>query len=156
MYPTYWHLLVIEAQRYRITIYMCPWVLNFSPFCSAGTFLSYRPFWDKFTEWFQNDLEYYKVKCTRLFLVCVTASVPEHQISSCFTLQPAGFELQAILRQVHWMTLKWPWTVKGQTYPIMLVPSIPASQFQSVSLYDQQFLNYRPFWDMHQMTSKWP
>ncbi len=47
--------------------------------------------------------------------MCVT-SIHRSHISLCFTLQPAVFEIQAILRQVHWMTPKWPWTTRSN-YP---------------------------------------
>ena len=43
-------------------------------------------------------------------------ATPDFQISLRFFLQTAVFELQAILRQVHQMTLKWPGTLKDQTH----------------------------------------
>ncbi len=70
------------------------------------------------------------------------ASVLESQISVLFTLRPAVFELQAIFRQMHWMTPKWPWTLQSHSYPIC-VSSVPESQ---ISLLRQ----------VHQMTPKWP
>ncbi len=73
-------------------------------------FLRYRAFWDKCTEWPQNDLEPYKVKLPYL---CIT-NVRNSQISLRFALRPALFEIQTILRQVHRMTAKWPWTLQGQ------------------------------------------
>ncbi len=39
---------------------------------------------------------------------------PESEVSVRFTLRHAIFELQAILRQVHQMTPKWRWTLKGK------------------------------------------
>ncbi len=47
---------------------------------------------------------------------------------------------------MHWMTPKWHWTLQGHGYPIhaLLVPMSP--KFHSVSLCDQPFLRYRPFW----------
>ena len=40
-------------------------------------------------------------------------SIHESQISLRFALQPAVSEIQAILRQVNWMTPKWHWTPQG-------------------------------------------
>ena len=54
--------------------------------------LSYRPFWDKCTEWPPNYLEHYKVKVTPH--ICVT-SMPKCQISVCFALKPAIFKIMA-------------------------------------------------------------
>ncbi len=73
-------------------------------------FSCYRPFWEKCTQWPQNDLEPYKVK---LSYICIT-SVPDSQMSLHFTLRPAIFEIQAILRQVHRMIPNWPWTQQRQ------------------------------------------
>ncbi len=51
----------------------------------------------------------------------VTAT-PELQILLRCALKPAVFELQAILRQVHRMTPKWPSTLKGPRYSIYVLP----------------------------------
>ena len=67
-------------------------------------FLRYKPVWDTCTEWLQIDLEPYKVKTP---YTCIT-SVPDYQISLRFAVQPAIFKIQANLRQVYWMTPKWP------------------------------------------------
>ncbi len=48
------------------------------------------------------------------------------QISLNFVLQPAVFELWAILRQMHRMIPKWPWTLKGQRYIIQML-QLPVS-----------------------------
>ncbi len=68
------------------------------------------------TEWPQNNLEHYKVKCTPY----MHNKCSESQISLRVALPPpAVFELHAILRQVlRRMTLKWPWTVQSETYAI--------------------------------------
>ena len=76
-------------------------------------------------------------------------TVAESQISIRFTLRPAIFELQAILRQVH----RWPPKVTLNTKRSKL-PHIPMSpKFQSILLYGKPFLSYRPFWDK---CTKWP
>ncbi len=53
--------------------------------------------------------------------------VLESHISLHFALRPAVFALQVILRQVHQMTAKRPWTLQGQMYPYMcyLCPRVP-------------------------------
>ncbi len=79
--------------------------------------------------------------------------VPESQISLRFALRPAFFNIQAILRQVHQMTPKWPWTLQGHRYPINVLLVSTSPKFHSVSLYDKQFSGYRPFWEK---CTKWP
>ncbi len=78
------------------------WILQILPVCFAlrPSILSYRPFWGKCTKWPLNDLK---------------------QTLLHFTLWLAIFELQAILRTVHQMTPKWPWTLKGQKYPMYIL-----------------------------------
>ncbi len=49
------------------------------------------------------------------------------------------FELQAILRQVHWMTPKWPWRLIGQRYPIHVLYISLSPKLHSVLLYDYPF-----------------
>ena len=54
------------------------------------------------------------------------------------------------------MTLKWPWMLKGWMYSIC-VTSILEFKFHSVSLYDQPFSRYTPFWDKcTELLRKWP
>ncbi len=53
----------------------------------------YRQLWDKCTEWPQNDLEHYKVKCTQY--ICIT-SISESQIPLRFALRTAVTEIHAI------------------------------------------------------------
>ncbi len=81
------------------------------------------PFWDMCTEWPQIDIEPYKVKSP---YICIT-SVPDSQISLRFAERPTIFEILAILRKVHWMTPKWPWTykVKGISYMCYWCPLVP-------------------------------
>ncbi len=113
-------------------------------------FLKYRTFWDKWTEWLQIDLEPYKFKCSPYTFITI---VPESQISLCFALRPAFFNKQAILRQVHRMTPKWPWTLQGQRYPINVLEVSMGPKFNAVSLYNQPFSRFRPFGDK---CTEWP
>ncbi len=64
---------------------------------------------------------------------------------SPFCSTTSRFDLQDILILVHWRTPKLPWALQSQTYPIdaLLVSSIP--KLQSLLLYGQPFLSYRPF-----------
>ncbi len=57
------------------------------------------------------------------------ATTPEWQISLRFALRLAFIELWASLKQVHWITPKWPWTLKCQRYHIYMLKV-------SISLYD--------------------
>ncbi len=68
---------------------------------------------------------------------CIT-SVPDSQISVRFALQPAFVDLD-ILRQVHPMTPKWPWTLQGQRYPMHILFVSLSPKFQSIWLCDQLF-----------------
>ncbi len=56
--------------------------------------------WDKYTEW---PLITLNAKRSKIPHIHVTTT-PESQISPCFALRVAILELQAIFRQVHWMT----------------------------------------------------
>ncbi len=78
---------------------------------------------------------------------CSKVRVQSSKISPGFILRPVVFELQTILRQVHWMTPKWPQTLQGQVYPIYVLPVYTSPKFDSVSLYDEPFSKYRPFWE---------
>ncbi len=60
-------------------------------------------------------------KYTPYIVYCTTLSTKFTR----FALQPSIFELQAILRQVHWITPKLPWTLKGQRYPIYTCNNYP-------------------------------
>ncbi len=215
--------------QYTILTHICvtgvPELKNFTLFQSTTShFLSYRPFWDKCTEWPQNGFKFYKVKdtpylcysyprvpnftrfaltptlvelqailrkmhqmtpndlkpykgqmypidvysqapnftpfhcTTSLFpdtghfetsaqneliltlnptrsnhttYICIT-SVPESPISLHFSVRPATVEIQAILRQLHWMTPKWPWSLQGQRYPIYVLLVSTSHIFHSV------------------------
>ncbi len=84
----------------------------------------------------------------RVYHKCVT-SVPESQMSITFALWPASFELQAVLRKVHAMTRKWPWTLKGARYSISWCSWCPLVPYLSsfCSMTCEPFWSYRPFWD---------
>ncbi len=129
-----------------------PRVPNLSAFC----FTACNCFWvthqfetSARTKWPKSDLEPTRSNVPH---ICVT-SIHECKFSLRFTLRPDVFEKQAILRQTHWMTPKWPWTLQGHRYPIyvLLLPS--SLKFRFFLLYDQPFSRYRPFWDK---CSEWP
>ncbi len=73
-------------------------------------------------------------------------SSPESQISIHFPLRPlyivVELRIVVVLRAVHRMTPQWPWTLRGQRYPIYppLVPRVP--NCHSVSLYGQMFSGF--------------
>ncbi len=71
----------------------------------------------------------------------------QSNISICFAPRPAVFKLQAIFRQVNWITPKWPWTLKRPISPIDMLQLPMANKCPPVSLYGQAFSSYRPFWD---------
>ncbi len=113
---------------------------NFTPFQSTNRFRVIGGFWDKRTEWPTNDLKdynTYKVKGTQY------PTNPKFQ-SFLLYQQPFFFfvlfcfffwVLQAILRQVHWMTPKGTWISRGQICPIHVLPVPPNPKFQLVLLY---------------------
>ena len=65
---------------------------------------------------------------------------------SLYNLYLAIFELQAILREVHKLTPKWPWRLNGQQCPMYMLQLPSSPHFQSVSLYVQPFSSHRPLW----------
>ncbi len=115
----------------------------------CGRFWVTWNFWEKCTEWAQNDLEHSKVKGTSKN----ATTTPNSQISLRFSIWPVVFELQAILRQVHQMTPKRLYfAIFGhETWPLALhtlqLPSSP--KFHSVLLYGQRFSR-----QVHRMTPK--
>ncbi len=126
-----------QGQRYLIYVLQVFMSLKFkSVLCYDQRLPSYRPFFDKCTQWPQMTLNTTRSKVPH---TCVT-SLPGTQLSVHFPLRQAFFELQATLRQVHQMTPKDPghYKVKGTPYMWYHCPWI--IKFQSVSLYDQ------PFW----------
>ena len=82
-------------------------------FALRPSVLRYRAFWDKCTEWTQNDLEPYKVKwgSTPIYMY---NSYPRVSNLTPFRSTTSLFNIQAILRQVHRMTPNWPWTLQDQ------------------------------------------
>ncbi len=112
------------------TCYIYPRIQNFHSVSLNGqAFSSYRPFWNKCTEWPQHDHKQYKINGTHIHITPIIPkfhptslygkSLSRHrafwhngtertqndlQISIRFALRPALFELQAILKEVHLMT----------------------------------------------------
>ncbi len=76
-------------------------------------------------------------------------TITQFQISLRFALWPSVFGLQDILGQMHWMTPKWPWTLRGQRYSICMWQLPPTPKFHTASLYTQPFSSYRPIWDKY-------
>ncbi len=74
-------------------------------------------------------------------------TVPECQISLRFALWPAVLELQAILRHVHRITSKLPWTLLGQRYTTYVLLVSPTPKFCFVLLYEQRFPWYSTFYN---------
>ena len=94
-----WHW-TLQSKRDNIFVFLMSRASKFR-FNSTS---SYKPFWEKCTEWPQNDLEYRKVKRTP-YMCCY--GVPKSKIVVCFALWLTVLELHAILKQVHRMTPKW-------------------------------------------------
>ncbi len=86
----------------------------------------------------QNHLEKCKVSAS----LSMYSSIPRVPNRVCFTLQPAVFELQAILRQMHWMTQDDLEHYHIKPYVIYVVLELPGPKYHSVSLYDQPFPKY--------------
>ena len=118
-------------------------------FTLRNPFLSYRPFWDKCTEWPQMTLNLTRSNVPH---ICIT-TIPGSQISLRFTVRPALFEIQTIVRQAHRTTPNRPSTLQCQSTLYMYNLNVPGSQIHSVLLYDEPFLSYRPFWDK---CTEWP
>ncbi len=113
-------------------------------------FLSYMPFWYKYSEWPPNNIEHCNVKSTPY--MCYWHS--ESQTSLRFPLWEAVLEIQAILRQVHWINdpiflgslIVWSQMTLNTTrsnVTHMCYYSVHKSQIlYSVSLFDQPFWRY--------------
>ncbi len=69
--------------------------------------------------------------------------LPDVQLSVRFALGWAVFELQPILRKVHWRTPTWPLTCRGQRAHIH-TSYAQSRKFSSLSLYDEPFSKLRP------------
>ncbi len=67
-----------------------------------------------------------------------------------FAPQPAVFELQTILRQVHRMNSQWPWTLKDTRIWQLILTAQISFHF---TLRPTIFELYRAFWDQ---CTKWP
>ncbi len=125
---TAWPPNDLEPYKVKCTPYMYNYYPRLSNQALRPAILRYKPFWVKCTEWPQIDLEPYKVKSP---YICITG-VPDSQVSLRFAVRPAISEIQAILRQVHQMTPKCPWTPQGQRYPIYVSLVSTSPIFHSV------------------------
>ena len=64
-----------------------------------------------------QSISLYSPTRSNVLNICIT-SIPRFQILLNFALWPADVDIQAILRQVHWITPKWPWTLHGTRYKV--------------------------------------
>ncbi len=109
----------LKKLRYPICTSQLPQSSKFtSVLLYSQPFWSYRPFWEKCTEWPQYDIN------SQISLNTTRSITAESQISLRFTLRPTLFNLQAILRQVHWMTLMILNTTRSKV-PIYIYHSFP-------------------------------
>ncbi len=117
------------------------WVTNFSQFLSTTNCFfsfSYRLVDTSAPNDPQMSLEPYKVKYTSY--MCYWC----HWVR--FALRSAVLDLQAILRQVHRMTPKWPWTLQPKIYPTYYT-SVPDSQISlRFALRPAVLELYKSFW----------
>ena len=67
-------------------------------------------------------------------ILSTTCRTPESQISVHFTLWTAILKLQSIVRQVHRITPKWPWTLWSQRYYRYLHSLATTTQESHISL----------------------
>ncbi len=122
----------LKGKRYPIYMIQIPSSPKFHSILLYGqAFLGYMPFSDKYTQWPQMVLNTKSSKVPHIHVTSTHGS----QISITFALRQAVFESQAILIQVHRMTPKWNWTLKGQRYPVYMLQLPPSPNFHSVSLY---------------------
>ncbi len=141
----------IECSKVSHQIYILPVSQN-PKFHSLSLYdqpLSYYPLsvWDQCAKWLQMTLNTKRSKVPHIILQLP----PESHISLLFALQTPIFELQAILRQVHRMTPKWPWKLEGQS------TTIPESQISiRLALQPAVFQLQDILRQMDQMTAKWP
>ncbi len=81
-------------------------------------------------------------------------------MSICFILLPAVVEFHATLRQVHWMTLTWHWTLQSKdTSRTVCVNGVTNSESQSAicfALRPAVFESEAILWRLHEMTVMWP
>ncbi len=117
-------------------------------------FLCYWPFWEKYIEWNQMALNTKRSKVPHTHIT----TVHDSQISFTFALEPVVFQIQAILRQMHWMILKWCWTLKGQRYPIYMLQlwSTESQNFIYFFLQPAVFEIQSILRQVHWLTPKWP
>ncbi len=118
---------ILQGQRYTTYVLLVSLSTKCqSAFVHGQPFLNQRSFWENCTEWIALQGQMYAI------YVLLVSTCPKFH---CFVLR-AVFEIHAILRQTHWMTITWPWTCKqGQMYPICM-PSV--SEFQISVLFALQ------------------
>ncbi len=98
---------------------------------------------DKQTDWPQNDLEHWKLKCIP-YRCCTT---PESQTSFCFWLYASSYQVTGHIEKNVTNDLKMALNAKRSKVPHLYITATLSPKFQSVSLYGQLFSCYRSFWD---------
>ena len=114
------------------------WTLK-EAFLIPHPFLSYKPFWDKCTEWPEKWHWTLQGQMCSIYMLLVPPS-PKFQ-SPLLCDQPLSN-----YRQVHRRTQKGR-ILQGQRYPIYVLLIYHGPKFQSVSLYGQSFLSYKTLWE---------
>ncbi len=109
----------IEWYKVKVTpqiLYLCQRVPNFTPFHSTTSLFRITGHFEINTA---ND--------PKMTLNNKQSTTPASQIALIYALQLASFEVNTILRQVYRMKSIWPWTLKGQSYPIYMLqqPRVP-------------------------------
>ena len=138
--------MTLNTKRSKMPHICCKYsrVPNFTQFCSTA-----GRFWvtGHFERSAPNDKKMtLNTKRSKVLNIQITTT-PESKISLNFALRPAISQIQAILREVHRMILKWLWTQKGQRYPICMLQQPPSPRFHPYALHRHPFSSYRPFWD---------
>ena len=103
---TEWPKMTLNTTNSKVShmFHYYPWVLYFNPFRVFELQMSLR----QLRRMTPNDVEQCKVKGT------TQISYYYSRIFNSLRSTASVFELQAILRQVHWMTQKWPSILQGQ------------------------------------------
>lgn len=78
--------------------------------------------------------------------VCLSR-VTKSQFSLRFPIRTAIFGLHASLSEVHWMNLRWPWTLEGQRCPMYMLLVFLGPKFHTISLYGR--VTNHSLWHFH-------
>ncbi len=144
--------MTLRATRSNVphTFYQCPRIPNFTPlFCPTTSRCQVTGHYETRAP---NETKMMNPIRSKVPHICNTYNVYTRVPNLVrFALRPLFFffffQLQDILRRVHRMTQKWPWTIQGQMYPVyvLLVLVSPIPTFRSVLLSSQLFWVTRHF-----------